>query len=163
MKSRRVAFDAGLESERSQVAETRRAAEIELAAVKSQTKEAEEGIRLGEADTLRKRGQLEDQFEAALAQYKKLQDEVNLLEENLEDISFGLYKPHFSFATSEEYKTALEQVRDQQRALIKSGNAAICGIEWTVSGSKQEGVRMQKQYLKLMLRSMESVTRPLPM
>jgi hypothetical protein len=79
--------------------------------------------------------------------------EVNLLEENVEDISFGLYKPHFSFDASEDYRTALERVRNVQRALIKNNGAAVCGVEWSVGGSRQDGARMQIQYLKLMLRA----------
>ena len=49
--------------------------------------------------------------------YNDLTKQVSLLEENLEDMSFGLYKPHFSFETSEEYKTALESLR------IKNGSS----------------------------------------
>jgi hypothetical protein len=153
LKSRRIAFDAGLQTERSQLEGTRKATETQLATVKSQIKEAEGTLRRTEADAAQRRAQLEHEYHTALARYKELQGEVNLLEENLEDISFGLYKPHFNFETSEAYKTALERVRNQQRALIKEGQAAICHIEWTVGGSKQEGARMQKQYLKLMLRA----------
>jgi len=153
LKSRRLAFDAALQAERSRLEETREATEAQLMTVKSQIKEAEETLRRSEAVAAQKRGQLENDYRTALAQYKKLQSEVNLLEENLEDISFGIYKPHFDFETPEDYKTALEHVRDQQRALIKEGKAAVCRVEWTVGESKQEGARMQKQYLKLMLRA----------
>jgi hypothetical protein len=153
LKARRVAFDAALHAERSHLEETKRATEAQLLTVKSQIKGTEETLRRTEADAAQKRGRLESDYRDALAQYKKLQSEVNLLEENLEDISFGLYKPHFDFETPDDYKTALERVRDQQRALIKERKAATCHVEWSVSGSKQEGARMQKQYLKLMLRA----------
>jgi hypothetical protein len=46
-----------------------------------------------------------------LTTYKELKKEISLVEENLEDISFGVYKPHFSFQTFAEYKTALENLR----------------------------------------------------
>src|SRR5581483_1119264 len=74
-------------------------------------------------------------------------------EENLEDISFGLYKPHFDFQTSEEYKTALEALREKEKQFLHEGKAAISGVKWTVSNSAKEGERMQKQYTKLMLRA----------
>lgn len=153
LKSRRTAFDATLQAERSRLEETRKATETQLLTRESQIKETEQTLRRVEADAAQKRARLENDYGAALAQYKKLQGEVNLLEENLEDISFGVYKPHFDFEAPEDYKAALERVRDQQRALIKEGKAAACRIEWTVGGSKQEGARMQKQYLKLMLRA----------
>ena len=153
LKSRRLSFEAALETERLQLEEKRKVTETRLAVIESKIEQAKETLRHAETDIAQKRGQLESDYQTALAQYKKLQNEVNLLEENLEDISFGLYKPHFNFETSEEYKIALERVRDQQRALIKENRAAVCEIEWTVSGSKQEGARMQKQYLKLMLRA----------
>jgi predicted nucleic acid-binding Zn-ribbon protein len=153
LNSRRVAFDAGLEAERSQLQEAKRATEGQLETIKSQIRDLEDTLRRAEADAAQKREQLEAQYRAALGRYNNLKHEVSLLEENLEDISFGLYKPHFNYETSEEYKSALERVRDRQRSLIKEGKAAVCNVEWTVSGSKQEGARMQKQYLKLMLRA----------
>jgi DNA repair exonuclease SbcCD ATPase subunit len=82
-----------------------------------------------------------------------LQKEISLLEENLEDISFGLYKPHFNFKTSEEYKIALEKLRDDERQLIRNGKAALCHTQWTVGNSRKDGERMTKQYTKLLLRA----------
>lgn len=83
----------------------------------------------------------------------ELAKEVSLLEVNLEDISFGLYKPHFTFKTSEEYKMALEGLRDKEREAVRDGRAAVCRTQWTVGNSAREGQRMTKQYLKLMLRA----------
>ncbi len=153
LKSRRLAFDATVQTERARLEDARRATESQLATLKSQITETEEALKRTQSDAAQKRSQLEREYQSALAQYKRLQSEINLLEENLEDISFGLYKPHFTFETSDEYKSALERARNQQRALIKEGQAALCQVEWNVGGSKQEGARMQKQYLKLMLRA----------
>lgn len=96
---------------------------------------------------------LDADYRSAKSVYDKLKGEVSLLEENLEDISFGLYKPHYDFASSEQYKVALTAVREKQRALIRAGRAARCELGWTVNGSKAEGQRMQKQYSKLLLRA----------
>jgi DNA repair exonuclease SbcCD ATPase subunit len=76
-----------------------------------------------------------------------------LLEENLEDISFGLYKPHFDFETSAEYKNAIESLRNQERQLIRDGRAAVCPAQWTVGGSKKEGERLIKLNEKILLRA----------
>lgn len=85
--------------------------------------------------------------------FETLKAEVALLEENLEDISFGIYRPHFTFESSEEYKNALERLWQEEKAMIKNGSAAVCRGTWEVGGSKKAGERMTKQYTKLMLRS----------
>jgi len=96
---------------------------------------------------------LEGQYKQALLKYQELQHEVSLVEENLDDISFGLYKPHFTFQSSEEYKAALLVLRDKMKKLIKDGGAACCPNNWTVNGSLQEGAKMIRQTTKVMLRA----------
>jgi hypothetical protein len=71
----------------------------------------------------------------------------------LEDISFGLYKPHFDFQTPEQYKSALEKLRDQERQFVRDGHAAACPINWTVGNSQREGARMVRLNTKLILRA----------
>lgn len=99
------------------------------------------------------RQRLAEQYEQARATYDALRAEVALLEENIEDISFGLYKPHFTFATSEEYKRRLEAVREEQRQIVRAGGAASSPLQWRVGESRREGERMVKQTAKLMLRA----------
>lgn len=101
----------------------------------------------------RQRAQLKEEYEAARATYDSLKREISLLEENLEDISFGLYRPHFSFQSSEAYKATLEALRDKERQLIRDGRAATCSVVWTVGGSAKEGARMARQNMKLVLRA----------
>jgi len=84
---------------------------------------------------------------------QRLHKEVSALEENLEDISFGIYKPHFEYDTSESYKLALEGVTAEQRSMVQAGTASHCAVEWSVGGSRRDGERMQKQYGKLLLRA----------
>ncbi len=96
---------------------------------------------------------LTEEYRVARDRLAKLQHEVNLLEENLEDISFGVYKPHFSFQTTEDYKTALAAAREDARQMVRDGRAAKCPISWTVGDSRTDGERMVKQYTKLQLRA----------
>jgi DNA repair exonuclease SbcCD ATPase subunit len=84
--------------------------------------------------------------------------ELASLEENLEDISYGIYKAHFTFQDSEQYKAAITSIRIRQKALIRSGGAATCATTWSVAGSEREGVRMTKQYQKLLLRAFNGET-----
>lgn len=85
--------------------------------------------------------------------YENLQKEVSLLEENLENISYGLYEPHYDFKTSEEFKQKLEEITDRQKQAIKNKMATYCPVKWEVSGSKTEGAKLTKHYSKLMLRA----------
>ena len=104
-------------------------------------------------ESQQQRAQLTEEYEQARSIYDTLRKEIALLEENLEDISFGLYRPHFSFETSGEYKAALEDLRDRERQLIRADRAALCSIQWTVGGSAKEGARMARQNMKLVLRA----------
>jgi chromosome segregation ATPase len=85
--------------------------------------------------------------------FTELEKELSVLEENLENISYGLYKPHFDFTTSEEYKQKLEEIWERQKDVIKNEAATYCPTEWSVGGSKAEGKKMTKQASKLMLRA----------
>jgi hypothetical protein len=92
-------------------------------------------------------------YTSAKTLYDRLRHELSLVEENVEDVSIGLYRPHYDFTTSEKFKAKLEAVRDQLKDLARGGKAAVCGNSWTINGSLAEGARMQKQYTKLLLRA----------
>jgi hypothetical protein len=100
-----------------------------------------------------RRAELNGNYQNALATYQRLSQQVNLLEESLEDMSFGLYKPHYTFETSDHFKIELERVYEQKRDLIRAGGAATCETNWTVGNSERDGKRMVKQQIKLMLRA----------
>ena len=74
-------------------------------------------------------------------------DEEILLQE------FGFYKPKYNLENSEAYKVRLEQVQAKQEQMIKAEKAVIASKAWTVNNSQQEGERMLKDYVKLILRS----------
>ena len=85
--------------------------------------------------------------------YEKLLKEISILEEDLNYVSYGVYKPHFDFDTSDKYKDKIIYVKNQQKEVIRNKGAAICGTEWTVSGSKVEGRKMTNRNIKLILRA----------
>ncbi|TYG33574.1 DUF4041 domain-containing protein [Lonepinella koalarum] len=68
-------------------------------------------------------------------------------------LDVGLYKPIFSFDTSEEYKSKIQELRTKQNELVKSGNACICQNQWTVDGSRKKGLAMTKDQVNLALRA----------
>lgn len=79
--------------------------------------------------------------------------EIIVLADDILLESFALYKPKFRFLTSEAYKVRLDYCRENQKQLIKSGNAAMANENWTVNNSKTEGRKMVNDMKKLMLRS----------
>lgn len=85
--------------------------------------------------------------------YDKLKEELSLLEENIEDISFGVYKPHYDFGTSDLYKKALDQIYDDKKQMIREKRAVISNVEWTINANRREGQRMSGHYSKLILRA----------
>jgi hypothetical protein len=95
--------------------------------------------------------ELRARYESARVVYQALEHAVALYEDVLEIGSFGLYKPQFSFDTSDQFKLALDDNYEKQKALIKEEKAIVCHMEWVVGGSKTEGKKMTTQYRKLML------------
>jgi len=85
--------------------------------------------------------------------YENLRKEVSLLEENLENISYGLYKPHYDYNTSAEFKQKVEEIINREKQIIKNETATYCPLKWEVGGSRSEGIKMTKHYSKLMLRA----------
>jgi hypothetical protein len=110
-------------------------------------------LRDAEARNKKALEKLAKEYKDSKTVFDRLKSEVGLLEENLEDISFGLYRPHFDFEDPDEYKDELERLYQQKKELIKNGGAIDCSSDWTVQGSKTEGAKMIKQQSKLMLRA----------
>ena len=109
---------------------------------------ARETLKLkSESETLRQ------QYATAFQRYQQLNAEVSSLEEDLENVAVGLYKPHFTYVDSENYKNAISMARGRQKTMIRSGLATQCETAWTVGGNKREGERMIKDYERLVLRA----------
>lgn len=85
--------------------------------------------------------------------YNELLIRKSIVEEDLELLDVGLYKPHFNFDDSTAYKNAITENYENQKKLIKQEDAVICTTEWTVEGSKTKGKQMVQRNIKLMLRA----------
>jgi len=106
-----------------------------------------------ESEFQEKSRELNSDYEAKRSIYTDLRKELGVLEEDLELTTFGIYKPHYDYDSSEVYKTVLDDARRLQKQTIKDKGAIICHVEWTVEGSKRKGKKMSNQYMKLMLRA----------
>lgn len=91
---------------------------------------------------------------AALAQRASdLQGQILVWEETLLLESFALYEPKFKLVTSQEYKSRLDSVRNRQKAMIKSAEAATGNMNWTVNNSNAQGRKLVNDMIKLVIRS----------
>ncbi len=95
----------------------------------------------------------EQDLSSLTQQSSDLKGQILVLEEFLLLESFALYVPKFKLNASHEYKTRLDEVRDRQKAMIKSGEAATGNMDWQVNGSKAEGRKLVNDMLKLVIRS----------
>ncbi|GAA3614293.1 DUF4041 domain-containing protein [Secundilactobacillus similis DSM 23365 = JCM 2765] len=87
------------------------------------------------------------------ASLEDLKAEVGELEADKEMSSYGLYKPHYDFATSLEYKDQLKEIRDEQKSAIRSKTAVEFNPNWLVNDSKTAGRKMNRNNIKAILRS----------
>jgi len=100
-----------------------------------------------------KNEKLNEEYQEKRAIFEKLLREISVLEEDLEYISFGIYKPHFDFDTSEKFINKIKAFKNMQKILIREKRATYCATEWTVDGNKREGKKMTNRNIKLMLRA----------
>lgn len=95
----------------------------------------------------------EREVTALVQRSSDLQGQILVWEETLLLESFALYEPKFKLITSQEYKSRLDSVRDRQKAMIRSAEAATGNMEWTVNDSKAQGRKLVNDMIKLVIRS----------
>ena len=97
-------------------------------------------------------------YHKALATYEELKKKISVFEDDLEMAEYGVYQPHFSFETSEEYKQKILFYRNEAKAMIKEGSAVNGGDTITWNGSLSKGQAMVKREKQLMLRAFNGET-----
>jgi len=88
-------------------------------------------------------------MEEKIQELKK--DYIELDEEILYQ-SYSLFTPMYDFASSEEYKEKLEEIRSQQKEMVRDKTAATCSTKWTVDGSEAKGRKVTNDNIKMILR-----------
>lgn len=82
-----------------------------------------------------------------------LREEIIQLDDEILFQGFGVYKPQYSFAELDQYKSALTELRRKQKEMIKNGTAATCSKQWIVAGSEAEGKRFITEGIKQIIRN----------
>ena len=83
---------------------------------------------------------------------QSLRQEYIELDEEILYQSYSLFQPMYDFSTSEEYKDRLDDIRAQQKEMIRDKTAAVCSTKWTVNGSEAKGRKVTNDNIKLLLR-----------
>lgn len=96
---------------------------------------------------------LKNKYSQALETYQNLRNQINIYRDDLEIADFGIYEPHFSFDTSEQFKEKILLVRDRMKTMIKNEHAVLGGEDISWNGSLSQGQAMVKRQKKLMLRA----------
>lgn len=138
-------------------------AAVKLSAAETQlTPEQQDAVQLTQTIELQRQklAELDAQIvagERKLAHLKekiaKYQKELIVAPESLEMEAFALYRPKYTFATSEKYKAQLDVIRERQKQMIKDQSAANVPANLTVNGSKAEGKKLLGDMVKLFLRA----------
>lgn len=147
-EAKRLWQDAEAEANR-----LRQDAEAQASRVVADASRQESSARTAAAAEEQRRAALQIEAAAIEVELNRLRAELAPLDEEANLQSFGFYKPHYSYDTSDAYKREEERVHAAQAAMIKAGRAAVCDTEWQVGGSKAEGRKMTNQTLRLMLRA----------
>ncbi|MCA9520702.1 MAG: DUF4041 domain-containing protein [Myxococcales bacterium] len=96
---------------------------------------------------------LESERRRFQAEIDKLRREIGTIEETMTMQSFGFYHTRYGFEDIDEYKRRIDDVREQQKTMIKTNQAAATTVSWTVEGSAKKGEKMVKEHAQLMLRA----------
>ena len=87
---------------------------------------------------------------------QKKHSEISWMDDEIIVQEFGLYQPHYDFASALDYKEELAKIRAKQKELIKNKNAVSGSTEWTVNGSVSKGKKMVSDTQKLLMRAFNS-------
>ena len=97
---------------------------------------------------------------------KKIEEQEAIIDKNESEIielrdevllqSFSLYRPQYDFVNSTQYKNKLDELRDEQKQMIKHDTAALGDTNWTVNNDARKGKKMVNDTKKLLLRAFNS-------
>lgn len=105
------------------------------------------------AEVASRRASWEQDFGEALRELEGLTRQLDAARDQAELQSFGLYEPHYDFESSAAFKAKLDEIRKEQKAMVKAKTAATCNTEWHVGESRTKGRQMTDRYLRLQLRA----------
>lgn len=125
---------------------------------KERIAEVDKELKNRESDLDNRLKNKQNQLLEAQTSLKNIKQELVHVEDDLEMQEYGIYEPHYNFIHATDYKERLEEVRKQQKDMIKNKKAAIGNTEWSVDGSKSKGKALTNANIKQILRSFNNET-----
>lgn len=101
------------------------------------------------SEMLKKTEDLKSIIEQQQQLFDKLSKDVKILSDDFDLSEAGFYKSKYNFNDSGKYEKRMDEIRENQKLLIKDKRAIICSTEWQVGGSKAEGKKMTERNIKL--------------
>ena len=98
-------------------------------------------------------GELLNQVQELKVLKERLKQEVIQLDDEILFQGFGVYQPQYNFAELDQYKSRLEEIRNEQKEMIRKGTAATCVMNWRVNGSEKEGKKLIAESIKQIIRN----------
>lgn len=102
---------------------------------------------------IKKKDTIEEDIYKLNEKIKTLKTQLIGVEDEIEMESNGLYEPRYDFASSLSYKSQLNQVRQDQKQMIRTNIAAKVFRPMTLDGSASKGRTLQKKNIKQLLRT----------
>lgn len=84
---------------------------------------------------------------------KQKKKELIQLDDSILLQEFGYYEPVYNFPDSEDYKSHLKEIKNEQKQLIKDEKAVLCNQEWSINDSISQGQIFITKNIKLLIRS----------
>lgn len=97
--------------------------------------------------------QLDEQKTNSKIELQNLRREVDLYKCEAEMCEYGVYAPKYDFENSDLYAERLEIIKEKEKMMISNGEAAKCNTNWVILGSREKGIKMEKDTIKLLLRA----------
>lgn len=124
--------------------------------VKSAIKDIEQEFKQKEQEYNNKLYELKSKISNKEMVIDEYEDKIIELRDEVLLQSFALYRPQYDFVNSARYKVELDEIRGQQKAMIKAGTAALGSTDWTVNNDARKGKKMVNDMKKLLLRAFNS-------
>ena len=96
---------------------------------------------------------LNNNKQVIVEEVNSLQEEVILLKDEFLMQSFGFTNPKYGFESSEVYQNKLNDIRKEQKQLVKERTATNHSLDWTIGNDKKKGREFILDTIKLTLRA----------
>ena len=96
---------------------------------------------------------LKTEIERSQKVYTSLKHDVDIMKDDYEISEFGIYEPHYTFETSENYKIERAQIIDRRKALVRNKEALNGSKSWRSKSLSRENKTFYSNLEKIILRA----------